>query len=98
MSFLQNIPVRFPDMLQDGLFRTIRQPIYMAFAFTLWTVPVWTPDELILAVTFTVYCLFAPRRKEARFVAIRGDRFRAYKSRVPYMIPLAGGNNDQTPK
>ena len=83
MSLLQNIPVRFPDMPQGGLFRLIRQPIYVAFALTLWTVPVWTPDQLALAVIFTTYCLLAPRRKERRFCLIHGDRFRAYQAHVP---------------
>lgn len=50
-SLLQNIPVRFPDIPQGGLFRIIRQPIYVAFTFTLWTVPVWTLDQLMLAVS-----------------------------------------------
>ena len=88
MSLLQNIPVRFPDMPQGGLFRLIRQPIYVAFALTLWTVPVWTPDQLALAVIFTTYCLLAPRRKERRFCLIYGDRFRTYQAHVPYMISI----------
>lgn len=98
MSLLQNIPVRFPDMPQGGLFRLIRQPIYVAFALTLWTVPVWTPDQLLLAISFTAYCVLAPRRKEARFVAIHGDQFRAYQAHVPYMIPYARSHYDQSPK
>lgn len=95
MSLLQNIPVRFPDMPQDGLFRLIRQPIYVAFSATLWTVPVWTPDQLVLAVSFTAYCVLAPRLKEARFTAIHGDRFRAYQARVPYMIPYPWPQDDK---
>jgi protein-S-isoprenylcysteine O-methyltransferase Ste14 len=96
MSLLQDIPVRFPDMPQGGLFRLIRQPIYVAFAATLWTVPIWTPDQLELAVCFTAYCLLAPRRKEARFVALHGDRFRAYQNRVPYMVPNFRNPDDKS--
>ena len=98
MSLLQNIPIRFPDMPQQGLFRLIRQPIYVAFAATLWTVPVWTPDQLALAICFTAYCVAAPHRKEARFVAVHGDRFRAYQHRVPYMVPNLRPPDDQTPQ
>ncbi|WP_370401986.1 isoprenylcysteine carboxylmethyltransferase family protein [Sulfitobacter sp. JB4-11] len=87
MSLLQNIKPRFPDMPTGGLFRVIRQPIYVAFALTLWTVPVWTPDQLALAVTLTAYCLAAPKLKERRFEKRYGDRFRAYKQDVPYAIP-----------
>ncbi|MEL7256822.1 MAG: isoprenylcysteine carboxylmethyltransferase family protein [Pseudomonadota bacterium] len=87
MSLAQNIRPVFPDMPTNGLFRVIRQPIYVAFALTLWTVPVWTPDQFALAVIFTIYCLLAPRFKERRFQAIYGDRFSAYKKDVPYIVP-----------
>lgn len=87
MSLLQNIRPTFPDMPTGGLFRIIRQPIYVAFALTLWTVPVWTPDQLALAVTLTGYCLAAPRLKERRFEARYGGRFRAYRNDVPYILP-----------
>ena len=97
MSLVQNIPVKFPDMPTGGLFRVIRQPIYVSFALTLWTVPVWTPDQLALAVTLTTYCLLAPRLKEKRFQKRYGARFRAYQSQVPYAVPYLKGSrkNDQ---
>lgn len=87
MSLLQNIKPRFPDMPTGGLFRLVRQPIYVAFALTLWTVPVWTPDQLALALALTIYCLAAPKLKERRFEIRYGDRFRAYRREVPYAIP-----------
>ncbi len=87
MSLLANIRPNFPDMPTSGVFRLIRQPIYVAFALTLWTVPTWTPDQLVLAVCYTVYCILAPRRKEARFLACYGDRFQKYRQQVPYALP-----------
>lgn len=77
----------FPDMPTLGLFRVIRQPIYVAFALTLWTVPVWTPDQLALAICFTTYCLLAPRLKERRFAARYGEMFERYRANVPYAVP-----------
>ena len=88
MSLMARIRPVFPDMPTQGLFRLIRQPIYVAFALTLWTVPIWTPDQLALALSFTVYCLFAPRLKERRFAARYGDRFAAYRAAVPYAVPF----------
>ena len=87
MSLLARIRPVFPDMPTRGLFRLIRQPIYVAFALTLWTPPVWTPDQLVLAVSFTAYCLLAPRLKERRFAARYGDRFDHYRAAVPYVLP-----------
>ena len=94
MSLLARIRPVFPDMPTLGLFRVIRQPIYVAFALTLWTVPVWTPDQLVLAISYTAYCLFAPRMKERRFAARYGDRFQQYQKAVPYSLPRAAPPKD----
>ena len=95
MSLARNLRPVFPDMPTGGLFRVIRQPIYVAFALTLWTVPVWTPDQLALALGLTAYCLLAPRLKERRFTAIYGDRFRAYRAQVPYAVPRLFGKGQR---
>jgi protein-S-isoprenylcysteine O-methyltransferase Ste14 len=87
MSLMARKPPVFPDMPTAGLFRLIRQPIYVAFALTLWTVPVWTPDQLALAICYTGYCLLAPRLKERRFAQRYGSRFDAYRAHVPYAVP-----------
>jgi len=95
MSLLARIRPVFPDMPTDGLFRLIRQPIYVSFALTLWTPPVWTPDQLALAVSFTAYCLLAPRLKERRFAARYGARFDRYRADVPYILPRMPRTKDQ---
>lgn len=97
MSLVQNKAPVFPSMPTGGLFRVIRQPIYVAFALTLWTVPVWTPDQLFLAVTLTAYCLIAPRLKERRFEQRYGHQFHAYRSEVPYAVPFATGRAPGSP-
>jgi protein-S-isoprenylcysteine O-methyltransferase Ste14 len=88
MSLLAKRSPVFPDMPTTGLFSVIRQPIYVAFALTLWTVPVWTPDQLALAMSWTAYCLAAPRLKERRFATRYGKRFERYRQSVPYVFPL----------
>jgi methanethiol S-methyltransferase len=90
MSLLARIRPVFPDMPTHGLFRLIRQPIYVAFALTLWTVPVWTPDQLAVALCFTLYCLLAPRLKEKRYAARYRERFLRYRDQVPYALPRLG--------
>ncbi len=81
-------PPRYPAMPDTGVFRLIRQPIYVCFALTLWTVPTWTPDQLVVAVVLTAYCVLAPRLKERRYRRIYGEKFYNYAQRVPYWIPL----------
>lgn len=70
-----------------GLYRFVRQPVYLGFALTLWTGPVWTPDRLALAVLWTAYCVVGPRLKERRYERAYGEEFRRYQSAVPYMAP-----------
>jgi methanethiol S-methyltransferase len=77
----------YPKMPESGLFRFTRQPIYVSFTLTLWTVPTWTPDQLVLALALTAYCVLAPRLKEARYRSIYGAEFDAYARRVPYWLP-----------
>ena len=78
----------FPPMPVTGLFRVVRQPIYVSFALVLWTSPVWTLDLVALATAYTAYCVIAPRWKERRFERLFGAKFDAYRARVPYWLPL----------
>lgn len=86
-ALLRNKKPVYPKMPETGLFRLSRQPIYVTFTLTLWTVPTWTPDQLIVAITLTLYCLIGPLFKEARFRRIHGAAFDAYSRRVPYWLP-----------
>lgn len=87
LSLMQGARPSYPGMPVHGLFRRLRHPIYAAFVLTLWTVPVWTPDQLVLALSLTAYCLLAPRLKERRYLARYGEAFRDYQRRVPYLLP-----------
>ncbi len=86
-ALARNVPVRYPPMPQTGLFGICRQPIYVGFALTLWTVPTWTPDQLTVAAVLTLYCLVGPLFKEARFKRRYAEEFEAYRMRVPYWLP-----------
>ncbi len=87
-AVLRNTKPVFPPLPTGGLFRICRQPIYVAFTLTLWTVPTWTPDQFVLAMALTTYCLIGPLLKEARFLRMFGSEFQAYRSRHPYWLPI----------
>jgi protein-S-isoprenylcysteine O-methyltransferase Ste14 len=72
---------------QSGLFRVCRQPVYLAFALTLWTGPVWTPDHLVVALLWTGYCVLGARVKERRYAMVFGEEFKAYQRRVGFWWP-----------
>lgn len=80
--------VRFPALPRAGLFARCRQPIYLGFALTLWTGPVWTPDRLLLAALWSVYCVLGPLKKERRYLRRHGEAFAEYQRTVPYMLPV----------
>jgi protein-S-isoprenylcysteine O-methyltransferase Ste14 len=77
---------------RHGLFRVCRQPVYLAFALTVWTSPSWTPDHLAIAIPWTIYCVLGAQAKERRYLAVFGDEFRAYQRQVGFWwpIPLGG--------
>jgi cellulose synthase/poly-beta-1,6-N-acetylglucosamine synthase-like glycosyltransferase/protein-S-isoprenylcysteine O-methyltransferase Ste14 len=77
----------YPPMPSTGLFRLCRQPIYVAFALTLWTVPTITPDQIVVSLVLTAYCLVGPLFKEARFARQFGEPFARYQQNVPYWLP-----------
>ncbi len=86
-ALLRDRPVAYGGLPTGGLFRYCRQPIYLGFAMVLWTAPVKTPDWLLLTAAWTVYCVAAPRLKEARWERHFGDAFRTYRATVPYLLP-----------
>lgn len=86
-SVFRGLKPRYSDMPEQGLFRHTRHPIYLAFATIVWLVPTWTPDQLVLALWFTSYCLVGPLHKERRYARRYGERFLEYRSRVPYFLP-----------
>jgi ubiquinone biosynthesis O-methyltransferase len=87
-AVFRNTRPAYPPMPTRGLFRVCRQPIYVSFAITLWTVPVWTPDQFVLAIVLSAYCLTGPLLKEARFMRLFGREFEAYRARHPYWFPF----------
>jgi protein-S-isoprenylcysteine O-methyltransferase Ste14 len=78
---------QFSTFRVRGTFAFVRQPVYVAFALTLWTAPVWTPDRLLLALGWSAYCVAGPLLKERRYLRYHGEAFAAYRRRVPYWLP-----------
>ncbi len=89
MAVFRNRAPEFGDFPTRGLYRFVRQPVYIGFALILLTAPVWTPDRLALAVVWTAYCVVGPRLKERRYARRYGEPFRRYQAEVPYFVPLA---------
>ncbi|GEP40810.1 FAD-dependent monooxygenase [Brevifollis gellanilyticus] len=77
----------YKPFTRTGMFRHSRQPIYASFTLILWSAPVWTPDHLVIASLWTLYCVLAPVLKEKRYLRWYGAAFARYQRRVPYWFP-----------
>ena len=86
-AVFKNRPPCYPKMPVSGMFRWCRQPIYLCFALTTWTVPTWTPDQLLVSSVLSLYCLIGPLFKEARYERRYGDDFLNYRKGLPYFLP-----------
>lgn len=97
-ALARGVAPRYPDMPTGGLYRYMRHPIYVSFTLTLWTTPVWTPDQLAVASVFTLYCLVGPLLKERRFLEIHGARFNTWRRGLPYwpLLPRPAAASAQT--
>ena len=84
----RNRSPRYRPFATQGVYRHVRQPIYLAFSLILWLTAVWTPDQIILAAILTGYCVIGAAMKERRYVRFFGEAYRAYQARVPFWLPF----------
>ena len=97
MSLFRSVKPQYPPMPTSGTFRRIRHPIYLAFALTTWTVPTWTPDQILLASSLTLYCVLGPLAKERRFAQRYGSDWSRYMSQTPYWVPRLSRSVQEPP-
>lgn len=72
---------------QHGLHAFSRHPIYLSFALLLWTPPVLTLDRLVLALSWTLYCVAGPLLKERRWASRDPVALAAHRATTPYFLP-----------
>ncbi|MDF7799365.1 FAD-dependent monooxygenase [Pontiellaceae bacterium B1224] len=89
-SVFLNRKATYKPFATRGLYKVVRQPIYISFALLLWLTATWTPDQLVLAVAWTGYCVVGAAIKEKRFLRCFGEAFRNYQTQVPFWFPKVG--------
>lgn len=70
-----------------GPYQWVRHPLYLGILLVIWSVPVFSPDQLIFAGGFTVYILIGASYEERDLVRRFGEDYRKYQQTVPMLLP-----------
>lgn len=77
-----------PDwLIIAGAYRWVRHPQMVCMFFFLWGWPVMTPTLALLSGGLTLYILASQPLEERELIARFGDGYRAYRQRVPALVP-----------
>lgn len=81
-------PIEPLEFKTPGPYRMVRHPLYFGFLLGFWAVPVMTVGHLLFAAGMTVYILIGVFYEERDLLRHFGNRYQAYRERVPMLIPL----------
>ena len=78
-----------PVLEQGGLHRFVRHPLYFGTLLFIWSLFLVFPylNNLLACIVITLYTVFGARLEEKKLVAQFGEKYVAYKQKVPMIIP-----------
>jgi protein-S-isoprenylcysteine O-methyltransferase Ste14 len=94
---LHGKPTPSVEFKTPSLYKRVRHPIYLGFLIAFWATPNMSYGHLFFACATTAYILLGIQLEERDLIAIFGDQYRAYRQRVPMLLPYSLKRLDPTP-
>jgi protein-S-isoprenylcysteine O-methyltransferase Ste14 len=97
------LPLETGPLQVKGMYAVVRHPLYLFSLLTIWPTPTMTLNVLLFNIGATLYFVVGSHIEERRLEKRFGDAYRAYRQRVPWLIPLprprrAGGRQSHEPR
>lgn len=76
-----------PSLSVNGPYRWVRHPLYSCVLIMIWSCPDLTADRLLFNLLWTGWIVLGTALEERDLEADFGERFQAYRRRVPMLVP-----------
>jgi len=89
-AYLTDKPLPLPaeKLKKRGMYQFVRHPLYLFSLMAMWPVLAMTDALLAFNIGATLYFIIGSLWEEKRMIAAYGDEYRAYRDRVPWLIPF----------
>ncbi|MGD2057946.1 MAG: isoprenylcysteine carboxylmethyltransferase family protein [Anaerolineales bacterium] len=75
------------NLITSGLYAHMRHPLYTGGLLMIWFMPVMTTSLLAFNLAATLYLYIGSIFEERRLIFVFGERYEAYRKRVPRFMP-----------